>query len=406
MQQPPAHDGRAGKAWGMLAVIYFAGLAAPFNQFKIPPVLHQLRLALGVNLAEAGLLMSIFSLVGVVLALPSGLLLGRIGTRATGILALVCLCAGSTAGGLAPDAGWLLASRALEGVGMCLIFVMAPAAIALWFPGRGRGAAMGVWGSWVPVGAILMLSLAPAVSAAAWGNPWWAGAGYALAMLACFALFFRAPAGAEAPAPSGRWTGMLAALRNRDVWLLGLVFCTQNVMFLSVSTFMPMFLESTRGMSNEAASGVTGVIMLCCAISGAACGFISGRLPSRKPLIAAPMLVLMLLLLLPFRIGPEHMTALMVCIGLFTGLIPTAIFILVQEVCAGREEISMGLGVVALGQNLGMFAGPALFGAWVDSFGWVMAAQLLMPFGLVGFVAALFLRTPGARPQAAAQRPE
>jgi predicted MFS family arabinose efflux permease len=45
-------------------------LAAPLNQFKIPPAIHQITQAVGIGMAEAGLLMSIFSLVGIALALP------------------------------------------------------------------------------------------------------------------------------------------------------------------------------------------------------------------------------------------------------------------------------------------------------------------------------------------------
>ncbi len=48
----------------------FLGLAAPLNQFKIPPAIHQITQAVGIGMAEAGLLMSIFSLVGIALALP------------------------------------------------------------------------------------------------------------------------------------------------------------------------------------------------------------------------------------------------------------------------------------------------------------------------------------------------
>lgn len=395
MPAPSEHGAMPRQAWAMLALVYLSGLAAPLNQFKIPPVLPQLRSALGVNLSEAGLLMSIFSLVGVALALPSGALLNRIGLKAAGLLALLCLCVGSLAGSFAPDAARLLASRVVEGTGMCLMFVMAPAAIAQWFPSRHRGAAMGVWGSWVPVGAILMLNIAPAVGGSSWVPIWWAGALYAGVLLACFAAYFRVPPHSgpvEGCAPRRSWR---QALKNRDVWLLGFVFCMQNVMFLSVSTFMPTFLQSFRGASAEGASLVTSSIMLCCAVTGALCGFVSDRIRSRRVLVALPLFLLTLLMLLPFRVGGGSVPVLMGVIGLITGIIPTAIFVLVQEVVEDKQDIGLSLGIVALGQNLGMFSGPALFGICVERFGWVAAGQLLIPFGLLGTVAALLLRRGG-----------
>jgi hypothetical protein len=48
---------------------------------------------------------------------------------------------------------------------------------------------------------------------------------------------------------------------------------------------------------------------------------------------------------------------------------------------AGRRDIGISLAVVALGQNLGMFVGPALFGLCITRFGWVLAAEMFIPSG-------------------------
>lgn len=381
-------------AWGILAVVYFSGLAAPLNQFKIPPAIHQITQAVGIGMAEAGLLMSIFSLVGIALALPSGLILQRLGLKATGVLALTCLCLGSLCGGFAPGAGFLLFSRIIEGIGMCLMFIMAPAALAVWFPPERRGTAMGVWGSWVPAGALLMLNLSPVLATRSWTPAWWLGAAYAAVMLLVFARFFRLPPqGEPRPAPVAPDLRRLRALlANRDAWLLAAAFCSQNMMFLSVSTFMPVFLETVRGVPNHNASFITSIIMAGCAVSGALCGLVSEGLRSRRILITFPLLVLTLMMFLPFRADADVAPVLMGTLGFVTGFIPTAIFILVQETARDGRDIGISLAVVALGQNLGMFVGPALFGLCITRFGWVLAAEMFIPIGLLGFGAALLLR--------------
>lgn len=391
--QSTAQEALPARAWFILAVIYLAGLTAPLNQFKVPPMLLQLRQIFGIGLAEAGWLMSVFSLVGVILALPSGFVLQRFGIKTTGLLALVCLLLGSVLGGVAPDATVLLASRVIEGAGMCLIFIMAPSAIALWFPPKQRGAAMGVWGSWVPLGALLMLNIAPLLGAASWTWVWWAGAVYAAATLALFAASFQLP-GSEAPAAAAATPkrSMLDGLKNRDAWLLGFIFFSQNMLFLSLSTFLPTYLETERGLGNSTASFLTSVIMICCVVSGALCGLVSGRFRSRRQLILAPMAVLSLSMFLPFRIDPPLLPWLMACIGLATGATPTAIFILLPETVRHKEDVGYGVATIALGQNIGMFLGPALFGWCVEQFGWITAGELFVPIGLLGFGAALLLR--------------
>jgi MFS family permease len=87
-----------------------------------------------------------------ILALPAGIILQKLGPKVAGLIAVGCLMIGSAWGALANGAGLLLASRVLEGVGMGLIAVVAPASIAMWFPREKQGTPMGIWATWVPVG--------------------------------------------------------------------------------------------------------------------------------------------------------------------------------------------------------------------------------------------------------------
>ena len=47
----------------------------------------------------------------------------------------------------------------------------------------------------------------------------------------------------------------------------------------------------------------------------------------------------------------------------------------------------LGMSVLALGQNIGMLAGPVIFGRLAESFGWQAAGYLLMPVCAIGVVA-------------------
>ncbi|HAL86433.1 MAG TPA: MFS transporter, partial [Deferribacteraceae bacterium] len=46
----------------ILALIYLSGLAAPVNQFKVPPMMQRLISELDISLAASGWLMSAFAL--------------------------------------------------------------------------------------------------------------------------------------------------------------------------------------------------------------------------------------------------------------------------------------------------------------------------------------------------------
>ena len=56
------------------------------------------------------------------------------------------------------------------------------------------------------------------------------------------------------------------------------------------------------------------------------------------------------------------------------------------------QQAGLGLAVIMVGQNLGMFVAPVLFGALVETSGWVTAGLWLIPFALVGFVAGRLVK--------------
>ena len=118
----------SGKAWGMLAVTYFASICAPLCQFKIPPLASWLFPAFhgALDSVTFGTLMSAIALIGVVLAFPAAFIARRMGLKNVILLSVACLGVGSALGGVDASLTLLLVSRLLEGVGIGLIGVAAP----------------------------------------------------------------------------------------------------------------------------------------------------------------------------------------------------------------------------------------------------------------------------------------
>ena len=85
-------------AWVILAVLYITSVASALNQFKVPPVLPVLIRTFNLSLSNAGMLMSIFSFTGILLALPAGFILRRLGLKTTGLIAVGAVFIGSCLG--------------------------------------------------------------------------------------------------------------------------------------------------------------------------------------------------------------------------------------------------------------------------------------------------------------------
>lgn len=394
----PASAARYG--WVVVAVVVLASVAASLNQFKVPPLVPVLMDAFGLGLSQIGLLMSIFAVTGVVLALPAGLILRRLGVRATGVAAASLVAAGSGWGALAQDFVPLLAGRIVEGAGLTLIAVAGPAAIALWFRREEQGAPMGVWAVWVPLGNVVMYNLAPALATSAgWRAVWWAGAGFALIALVLYGWLMRPPPSSAGNAdlppagtPEETAPGLMTSLANRSIWLLALEFAMLNVALIGFYTYFPAFLAGERGYSLAGAAFVVSLSTAVVLGSAPLAGWLSDRIRSRRLVIAVPFLIVAALLLLTFHVTGWSLYACLILIGLVSGATPTATFAAAPEVMRDPRLAGVGLGVVSLGMNGGMVIGPLLFGALVETAGWAAAGNWMAFVCVVGFGAAWLVK--------------
>jgi len=381
-------------AWAILLVVFLASVAAPLNQAKIPPLMPVMMDAFQLSLGQAGWLMSVFALTGFFLSLPAGLLLQGFGPKKLGLVALASLALGAILGALSRAPGLLLFSRVIEGSGMGLIAVVAPAAIAMWFPQEKQGIPMGIWATWVPVGTVAMYLLAPTMAVAlGWQSVWWLGAGFSLLILVIFAIYMRLPPWIEtiSDLPAGSSTSSsfassMKALKNKSIWMLGLVFAVSSLIFMGMGTYYPTFLVEVRSYSLSQAAYISSIATFMILFSAPIAGWLSDRIGSRRLLFSIPYLIISIMLFFPFKIVGWQIYVYMILQGFIVGAIPTATFAAAPEVMKKPEQAGLGLAVVMFGQNLGMFAGPILFGKLVENLGWVVAGYCLIPFSILGFI--------------------
>jgi MFS family permease len=387
-------------AWVILFVVFLASVAAPLNQSKVPPLMPVLMEAFQLNLSQAGMLMSFFALAGLILALPAGIAMQKLGAKVAGLIAMGCLVIGSAWGALSDDAGSLLASRVVEGVGMGLIAVVAPASVATWFPRERQGTPMGIWATWVPVGNLIVYGLAPTLGLSiGWQAVWWVGAGFALVAFVLYWMLMRTPpslasshelghAGPAGDAPPK----LRAALANRNIWLLALEFGCLTLVFTGFGTFFPTFLAEERGYSLAQAALIASLSTIVVLGSAPLAGWLSDRIGSRRLVFAIPFLVVAGMMSLPFTLTGWMLHAFMILLGLIAGAVPTATFAAAPEVMGNPRLAGIGLAVVALGQNLGMVIGPILFGMLVETMDWAAAGYCLIPVCILGFVAGWMVK--------------
>jgi MFS family permease len=396
-------------AWVVLFALYMASLAATLTLFKVPPIMTTIITTekafsfyndFEKGMPKLGDLMSVFSIMGFVLAIPAGYILKRFGIKMTGLIAVGALIIGSIIGGLTKSFDILNFGRFIEGAGMGLIMVAAPFAISVWFPLHNRALPTGLWASCVGIGNIATLLIAPSLAASyGWQFVWWAGAGFSVLAFIIFAALFRmpkqeemyappAPASATQEAPPSLFKGMA----NKDFWMISISFGCYNLVILGIISFLPMYLETVQRYNAVSAGLITALIMAASIFAGPAGGYLSDRLGKRKIMILIPYIVMTLCFLVPFTVTGWMIPAWMIVFGIVGGPLAPVLLASVPEVARKPQLIGIGMSVAAVGQNIGMYIGPKLFPRIQVVHGWEAAGLWMIPICVVGIIATLCIK--------------
>ncbi len=392
---PVARRARSARlAWLVLAVLLLFSIAAPLSQFKVPPILPIVMQSFNISIGQAGLLMSLYAVTGVILALPAGLIFHKVGSRLTAVLAGGSIVVGAVWGALSPNIASVLASRVVEGIGTSFIAVLAPVTVAMWFATNRRGIAMGLWSNWVPLGTVAMLFLAPLLAQSGnWRAVWWFSAVYALAAMGLFLVFVRPAPAAAAPAAEPSSPALAAGssrsvLRNINVWLISLTFGLFSMAYIGFASYLPAYLNVVRNIPLAQAAEWSSLGAIASMFSAPLAGVFSDRIGSRKIPYLLGLVLGGVAVPLTAVITGNVLIPLIAFQGLVAGLVPPNLYSAAVEVVGDERLGGLAMGVVMVGQNAGMLLGPLVFGALAESaWGWPVAFGSVVPVFLAAVAA-------------------
>ena len=129
----------------MIALTGIGSLMAALDTLVVTTALSTIRLDLGASIEELEWTVNAYNLSFAVLLITAAALGDRFGRRNLYAAGLALFTAASAACALAPDVGWLIAARALQGVGAALVMPLGLALLSAAFPSHKRGAAIGIF---------------------------------------------------------------------------------------------------------------------------------------------------------------------------------------------------------------------------------------------------------------------
>lgn len=145
--------------WAMLAGVWLLYACFGLTAGSLAPLVGPITRDLGIGYAAMGAVFGAWQFIYIVAAAPGGAAMDRFGPRRTLFVATLVIVASGLLRAGAESYGFLLFAVAIFGLGGPLISVGAPKVIALWFEGKDRAFAMGVYITGPSLGMITGLAL-------------------------------------------------------------------------------------------------------------------------------------------------------------------------------------------------------------------------------------------------------
>lgn len=158
--------------WAMLGGVWLVYYCFALTISAMAPLVQPIERDLGFGHAAMGSVFSAWTLVFIFSAMPCGALMDRIGPRRSIFIAVLFITASGVLRGMAEGHLSLLLAVALFGLGGPLIAIGAPKLIALWFAGKDRAVAMGLYITGPSLGSVTGFSITNSLMMPAFDEQW------------------------------------------------------------------------------------------------------------------------------------------------------------------------------------------------------------------------------------------
>ncbi|MEG0283822.1 MAG: MFS transporter [Erysipelotrichales bacterium] len=381
------------KAWLASLVAIFGGISLALVQNKISPIMPIIIEEFNVSMNTAGLLSSIFAVMGMVMAIPAAFILKKLGPKKAGLISLSFAILGSIIGVVSSNFTILVISRIVEGTGVGIIAVLAPALVSMWFPVEKRGVPMAVWGCWMMVSQVLLfLFAAPLTNKFGWVSMWYFGLISCLIAAVLFMFFVSAPPDESNYALENEQedkVSIVEGLKNKSSWTLGLGATLFTFCSFSFVSWIGLYWSNATGWSLDKVSLFISLLYAVEIIYAIIVGFILNKTSNRKRLLVIAFILYALVGFTSFRIESQILVIAMVFIfPIFDGMVPSILWTIAPQTAKNPIFIGVSLGILNIGLNLGTLLSAPVSGWLVEMYGWSSIGFLFAGVALVGaFVA-------------------
>ena len=353
-------------ALSTLSYLFITGIM----RMCMPVLFSEISTDLNLSLVQLGTIWGFDPFGGVFVALISGLIVDRFGAKRT--IVLICVISGifGAARGLSTSFAGILSTTFLFGLVVAMTPTILPKVVAVWFGGRRLGLGNAILSTGLVLGYMAATALSATVVSPLLGG--WRNVLFLYGLppvILCFVWIFtyREPGQFTAVPVSSEKVSFKEAfshiVRNKQVWLLGIVEFGALGAYLGVQGYLPSYL-SGLGWSETSSDLAMTVLVGASLVTNIPIGLLSDRLGSRKRVLV-PILILLAATraLIPFASG-AGIWVLVALNGLVSGcFFPLTNTLIVETAGVGKKYAGTAIGIAStlgmLGQTIFAPAGNA-----------------------------------------------
>ena len=380
--------------WPRVWIAFGAGCIAAFQIGKTFASLSLIIDELSLSLIEAGLILSLFSLIAAIAGSGFGLLSDRVGHLRMALTGLAVSASGSFIGAIVANIELLLLSRLLEGFGFILTIVALPSLIGRSASDRDRPLAMGLWGAFLPAGIGLSMIITPLlVDWHGWRGLWNDVGVMLLIWGTILYLGFR-----QSPAPPPRHLNgaeFFASILRLGPLLVVAGFVCYSSLYQSLTAFLPTMLVTDYDVPLSLAARLGALVVVGNIIGNVSAGWLIGRGIAPWKLLTTSFIAMGLCATLVFTTATEPTIKIIAgfLFSGFGGIFPGTAFVLAARYSPSPSQMALMAGFMLQGAGIGQTIGPLMVSSVVEfSHSWNYANLVVLVMASIGLGCALLLR--------------
>jgi len=391
-------------AFAALFLVSFTAATSYLAYDIIAPIARTIKLpveqgGMGISETQVNFLYSVYSIPVILFVVFGGLLADKLGVRRSGIIFATVFALG-TALTAVNDYYVMLAGRILLGIGAESFYVVMNKVLAKWFKDKILATAFGINLFLCRAGSFLALGFGAWLMEilGSWQLTLWITAAVCGISVLAMVIYLvldrfgeRAAMTAMVEEEDGEFRMMDALRLPLAFWVIsGLCMIYYSAIFPFIA-IAPRFFVEHYGMSDVSAGQITGVIILISMFTTWFFGLVVDRYGKR-----ATLMIIGSLLMVPCHISlvatdiPPWIP--MIALGISFSLVPAALWPALPLMVRDRQ-LGTAYGVIAMVQNIGLFAFPLLAGLLRDSSGSYDSTMLMFSgCAAAGLVFAVWLK--------------